>query len=153
MPRLPHLFVVIGIAASAAAGAAPLPRVVLPHWQVLAWSEPVVVSVDLTSITGHAARLTARVLWDYAAAQSMAEPTGSPYRSMIGVLVFDCAGGRFGGAASVAYSLEGGQGEALARYSIEPEAAKLSIPDPGTLAQDLLDFVCGRDEKAVPAPL
>ena len=133
--------------------APPFSRVLLPNWQVLAWSEPVVVSVDLTSITEHAKRLTARVLWDYAAAQPTSQAAGSPYRSMVGVLVFDCAAGRFGGAGSTAYSLEGGRGEAVARYSIEPEAAKLSPPDPGTLAQDLMDFVCGRYEKAVPAPL
>ncbi len=116
-------------------------------WRVMAWTEPVTISVDAASITPNAARVTARVLWDYAAAQSLPDRAESSYQSMIGVIVFDCEGRRFGGAGSVSYSGVGGRGEAMARSSIDPGDAQLSYPEPGTLGHDLLAFVCAHAGK------
>jgi hypothetical protein len=122
---------------------------------VLLWSEPVVVSVDTSSIASAAAltdgrmtpRITARVLWDYADAQHTVAAPPAIFRSMIGVLVFDCANERFGGASGVSYSGEAGTGEAVSRYAISPDQAPLAYPAAGTLAHDLLTFVC-RQAKA-----
>lgn len=116
-------------------------------WHVLAWSEPVVVSVDTNSITQRAARTTARVLWDYGQARATQGQPSFPYRSMIGLLVFDCATARFGGAGSVSYSGDGGEGRAIARSAISPEDATLSSPQPGTLGRDLMNLVCAQAKK------
>lgn len=111
-------------------------------WRVMAWTDPVTISVDAASIMPNAARVTARVLWDYADAQRLPDRAQSSYQSMIGIMVFDCETQRFGGAGSVSYSGVGGRGEAIARSAIDPGDAQLSYPEPGTLGHDLLAFVC-----------
>jgi hypothetical protein len=128
-------------AADAGAGAA---------WEVMVWTAPLTVSLDMSSITSHAARTTARVMWDYAEAQYTQGQASPPYRSMIGVIVFDCAHESFGGAGSVAYSGDGGGGEAVAQYSINPDNAALSTTEPGTVGHDLLTFVCAHAKQAPP---
>lgn len=117
-------------------------------WHVLVWSEPVVVSIDTDSITRRAALTTVRVLWDYAIARPTRGQPSVAYKSMIGLLVFDCATARFGGAGSVSYSGDGGGGLAVARSTISPDAASLSATEPGTLGRDLTDLVCARSRKA-----
>jgi hypothetical protein len=117
-------------------------------WEVMVWTAPLTVSVDTSSIATHAARITARVLWDYAAAQKGSDEAAAPYKSMIGLVVFDCVNERLGGAGSVSYSGYGGAGDAVARYSISPEKAALSTAEPGTVGYDLLAFVCARARQA-----
>jgi hypothetical protein len=130
-------------AADAGAGGSP--------WEVMVWTGPLTVSLDTSSIAIHAARITARVLWDYAEAQHTRSQASPPYKSMIGVIVFDCAHQSFGGAGSVAYSGDGGGGDAVAQYSINPDNAPLSTTEPGTIGYDLVTFVCARAEHAPPA--
>jgi hypothetical protein len=69
---------------------------------------------------------------------------------MIGVIVFDCAHESFGGAGSVAYSGDGGGGDAVAQYSISTDTAPLSVTEPGTIGHDLLTFVCARATQVPP---
>jgi uncharacterized protein YjbI with pentapeptide repeats len=114
------------------------------NWEVMVWTDPVTVSVDTSSIATHAARITARVLWDYADEQKAADQESTPYRSMVGTIVFDCATDRFGGAGSISYSEDGGGGKAVAQYAINPDDADLTTTEPGTVGHDLLVFVCGR---------
>jgi hypothetical protein len=120
-------------------------------WEVMVWTGPLTVSLDTSSIASGAARTTARVLWDYAEAQHIGGQASPPYKSMIGVIVFDCAHHSFGGAGSVAYSDDGGGGDAVAQYSINPDNAALSTPEPGTIGQDLLTFVCAHAKQVPPA--
>jgi hypothetical protein len=87
-------------------------------------------------------RTTARVLWDYADVQQTVAVPPTLFRSMIGVLVFDCSNELFGGASGVSYSGEGGTGELVSRYAVSPEEAPLAYPAAGTIAHDLLTFVC-----------
>lgn len=120
------------------------------NWQVLLWSEPVVVSVDTSSIVSTTAptngrtssRTTARVLWDYAEVQHTFASPPALFRSMIGVLVFDCPNELFGGASGLSFSGEAGTGDLVSRYAISPEEAPLAYPAAGTIAHDLLAFVC-----------
>jgi hypothetical protein len=114
------------------------------HWRVLLWSEPVVVSVDTGSITARAERITARVMWDYAQPRSTRDSRTASYKSMIGLMVFDCATDRVGGAGGVSYSGDDGGGTAVAQFAISPEQAPLSATLPGTLGRDLTDLVCSR---------
>jgi hypothetical protein len=123
-------------ASGAAAGAAS------SNWELIVWTAPLTVSVDTASIAPHAARIIAHVMWDYAEAQTNSAAAAAPYSSMMGIVVFDCATLRFGGAGSVAYSGQGGDGEAVARYSIDPDSAPLSTSEPGTIGRDLVTYVC-----------
>jgi len=118
-----------------------------PDWRVLLWSEPVVVSVDIGSITARAERITARVMWDYAKPRSTREPPTAFYKSMIGLMVFDCATASVGGAGGVSYSGDDGGGTAIAQFAISPEEAPLSATLPGTLGRDLADLVCTRAKR------
>jgi hypothetical protein len=61
---------------------------------------------------------------------------------MIGVLVFDCSNELFGGASGLSYSGEAGTGELVSRFAVSPEQAPLAYPAAGTIAHDLLTFVC-----------
>jgi hypothetical protein len=117
-------------------------RAVSANWEVMEWTDPLTVSVDIESISTRAARTTARVLWDYTEVQNTRDQTAAPFKSMIGVIVFDCAGERFGGAGSVSYSGDGGDGTPVAQSSLNPDNATLSASEPGTLGHDLLTFVC-----------
>jgi hypothetical protein len=121
---------------AAAAGAAG------PNWEVMVWTNPLTVSVDTASIAPHAARMVAHVMWDYFEPRAAREAAGAPYKSMMGVLVFDCATLRFGGAGSVFYSGDGGDGDAVGRYSIDPDSVVLSASEPGTISRDLATYVC-----------
>jgi hypothetical protein len=138
MPAFPVPGVLLSVIASAAGAGAQA----TVDWRIMAWTDPVTISVDAASITPDAARVTARVLWDYAAVQRLADRGGSSYQSMVGIMVFDCESQQFGGAGSVSYSGVGGRGEAIARSSIDPGDAQLSYPEAGTLGHDLLAFVC-----------
>ena len=140
-------FFLVLLMAAPAAWSAPAPHTD-SVWEVMVWTDPLTVSVDTTSIAAHAARITAQVLWDYAEAQTGPDDATVPFKSMIGLVVFDCVNERFGGAGSVSYSGDGGAGEAVARYSINPEKATLSTAEPGTLGHDLLVFVCARAKTA-----
>ena len=113
-----------------------------PNWEVMVWTAPLTVSVDKASIALHASRTIARVIWDYAEARSAVGQMSLPYKSMIGTVVFDCATLQFGAAGSVAYTEDGGDGEVVAQYSIDPDTAKLGEADPGTLGGDLVAYVC-----------
>lgn len=117
-------------------------RAVSANWEVMEWTDPLTVSVDTESIATRAARTTARVLWDYTQIQNTRDQTAAPFKSMIGTIVFDCAGERFGGGGSVSYSSGGGDGTPVAQYSINPDDVTLSASEPGTLGHDLLAFVC-----------
>jgi hypothetical protein len=112
------------------------------NWEIMVWTDPLTVSVDTASIAPHAARITARVMWDYAEAQVSGGHGAAPYRSMIGTVVFDCATGRFGAAGSTTYSGDGGDGELVAQYAINPDNAELSSTEPGTIGNDLVAYVC-----------
>jgi hypothetical protein len=112
------------------------------NWEVMVWSDPLIVSVDTASIAPRAARIIAHVMWDYAEAQTNGAAAAAPYNSMMGTIVFDCATLRFGGAGSVAYSGAGGDGEPVAQYSIDPDSAPLSASEPGTIGRDLVTYVC-----------
>ena len=112
------------------------------NWEIMVWTDPPTVSVDTASITPHAPRITARVMWDYAEAQVSGGHGAAPYRSMIGTVVFDCATGRFGAAGSTSYSGDGGDGELVAQYAINPDKAELSSTEPGTIGNDLVAYVC-----------
>jgi hypothetical protein len=120
-------------------------------WEVMVWTDPLIVSLDTSSIASHAARTTARVMWDYAETQYTQGQASLPYKSMIGIIVFDCAHESFGGAGSVAYSGDGGGGEAVAQYSISPDTAALSATEPGTIGRDLLTFVCAHAKQVPPS--
>jgi hypothetical protein len=135
-------FLVPSVLLSVIAAGSGEPAQAAVDWRVMAWTDPVIISVDAASITPDAARVTARVLWDYAAVQSSSDQADSSYQSMIGIMVFDCDSQRFGGAGSVSYSGVGGRGEAIARSSVDPSEAQLSYPEPGSLGHDLLAFVC-----------
>ncbi len=140
----PHMpaFLVPGVLLSVIASASDAGAQATVDWRIMAWTDPVTISVDAASITPDAARVTARVLWDYATAQRLPDRADSSFQSMIGIMVFDCESQRFGGAGSVSYSGVGGRGEAIARSSIDPSDAQLSYPEPGSLGHDLLAFVC-----------
>jgi hypothetical protein len=112
------------------------------NWEIMVWTDPLTVSVDTASIEAHAARVTARVLWDYTVAQTTGGPQAAEYRSMVGTLVFDCATARFGAAGGTDYSGDGGDGEAVAQYSVNPDLATLSPTEPGTIGNDLVTYVC-----------
>jgi hypothetical protein len=129
-----------------AASASATIDVALENWQVMVWSDPVVVSVDTSSIAAHGGRITARVMWDYAALQRP-EPAAAAYRSMIGTLVFDCKTEGFGGAGSVSYTGMGGRGDPIGHYAINPDQAPLTHTEPGTVGHDLLTFVCAHPAK------
>jgi hypothetical protein len=112
------------------------------NWEIMVWTDPLTVSVDTASIAPRAARITARVMWDYAEAQFSGGHGAAPYRSMVGTVVFDCATLRFGGAGSVSYSGDGGNGNPVGQYSIDPDSAVLSASEPGTIGGDLVAYVC-----------
>jgi hypothetical protein len=112
------------------------------NWDVMQWTDALTVSIDKTSITPHATRVLAHVMWDYFEARPAGTTAVAPYKSMMGVLVFDCATLRFGGAGSVSYSGDGGDGDPVAQFSIDPDSAALSASEPGTLGRDLVAYVC-----------
>jgi hypothetical protein len=117
------------------------------NWEIMEWTDPLTVSVDTASISTRAARTTARVMWDYTELQNTRDQTAAPFKSMIGIIVFDCAGERFGGAGSVSYSGGGGDGTPVAQYAINPDNATLSASQPGTLGHDLLTYVCAHAQQ------
>jgi hypothetical protein len=129
-------------ASGAAAGAAS------SNWELIEWTAPLTVAVDTASIAPHAARIIAHVMWDYTVAQTNYAAPAAPYSSMMGIMVFDCATLRFGGAGSVAYSGQGGEGEAVAQYSIDPDSAPLSTSEPDTIGRDLVTYVCGHARRS-----
>jgi hypothetical protein len=139
-------------ARAVAAGASPVIVPAIAHaaaaaaanWQVMVWTDPLTVLVDTASITTSEARTTARVLWDYTLMQNTADRLTAPYKSMIGIVVFDCVTESFGGAGSVSYSGNGGDGTAVARFSMSPGEATMSVTQPGTLGHDLVTYVCAR---------
>jgi hypothetical protein len=112
------------------------------NWDVMVWTDALTVSIDTTSIMPHATRVVAHVMWDYFEARTARATAAAPYRSMLGVLVFDCATLRFGGAGGVFYSGDGGDGDAVGQYSIDPDSAPLSASEPGTIGGDLEAYVC-----------
>ncbi|HLZ98676.1 MAG TPA: surface-adhesin E family protein [Steroidobacteraceae bacterium] len=125
----------LGAAGGAAAAASS-------NWELMVWTGPLIVSVDTASIERRAARIIAHVMWDYAELQTDGATAAAPYNSMMGTIVFDCATLRFGGAGSVEYSGSGGEGEAVARYSIDPDSVPLGASQPGTIGRDLVTYVC-----------
>jgi hypothetical protein len=112
------------------------------NWHVVLWTEAVTVSIDAASITPRATRVVAHVMWDYFEARTSGAAASAPYKSMLGTLVFDCAALRFGGAGSVFYSGDGGDGEAVGEYSIALDSAALGASEPGTIGRDLVAYVC-----------
>lgn len=112
------------------------------NWEVMLWTNPVTVSVDTASIAPHAERFIARVLWDYAEPQITGVDAAAPFKSLVGIVVFDCTTLRFGGAGSIAYSGDGGDGDLVAQYAIDPDQAPLSTSEPGTIGRDLATYVC-----------
>jgi hypothetical protein len=112
------------------------------NWDVMQWTDALTVSIDKTSITPHATRVLAHVMWDYFEARPAGATAAVRYKSMMGVLVFDCATLRFGGAGSVSYSGDGGNGNPVGQYSIDPDSAVLSASEPGTIGGDLVAYVC-----------
>ncbi|HWJ37089.1 MAG TPA: surface-adhesin E family protein [Steroidobacteraceae bacterium] len=147
--KFSSLLVALGIMAGAPeANAGSTDWLASTNWEVMEWTAPVTVSVDTASIAAHAARITARVMWDYAETQNTRGQAAAPFKSMVGIVVFDCATKRFGGAGSVAYSGDGGDGEAVAQYAINPENAALSSTEPGTIGRDLLTYVCAHAPRA-----
>jgi hypothetical protein len=112
------------------------PGTATSNWDVMVWTDALTVSIDTTSITSRAKRVIAHVMWDYSVA--------APYKSMMGVLVFDCTTLQFGGVGSVSYSGGGGDGEIVAQYSIDPDKATLGGAEPGTIGRDLAAYVCAR---------
>jgi hypothetical protein len=60
------------------------------------------------------------------------------------LLVFDCRTDRYGGAGGISYSEGGGAGDVVSEYAIRPDDATLMDPSPGTVAQDLLAYVCAQ---------
>jgi hypothetical protein len=122
------------------------------HWYVLLWSEPVVISVDTDSISARAARITARVMWDYTEPRATVAQPSVPYKSMIGLMVFDCLTERVGGASGISYSGDDGGGDAISRFAISPDDAPLTTTAPGTIARDLTDLVCARAKRAAAKP-
>jgi hypothetical protein len=112
------------------------------NWEIMEWTDAFTVSVDTASIAPHTARIIARVMWDYAEAQISGGHGAAPYKSMVGTVVFDCATGRFGAAGSISYSGDGGDGELVAQYAINPDKADLSSAEPGTISSDLVAYVC-----------
>jgi hypothetical protein len=144
MPMLRTLWLAsLGATAILAGASDPAAGAASSNWELIVWSAPLTVSVDTASIEPRAARVIAHVMWDYAEAQSNSAAAAAPYSSMMGIVVFDCATLRFGGAGSVAYSGPGGDGEAVAQYSIDPDSAPLSTSEPGTIGRDLVTYVCG----------
>jgi hypothetical protein len=118
------------------------------NWNVMLWTDALTVSIDTTSITPHATRVVAHVMWDYFQARTAGTAAAAPYKSMMGVLVFDCATLRFGGAGSVFYSGDGGDGDPVAQYSIDPDSAALSASEPGTIGSDLAAYVCAHAQSS-----
>ena len=114
------------------------------NWDVMMWTDALTVSIDTASIAPHATRVVAHVMWDYLEARTAGAAAAAPYKSMMGVLVFDCATLRFGGAGSVFYSGDGGDGESVGRYSIDPDSAALGASEPGTMGRELAVYVCTR---------
>ena len=112
------------------------------NWDVMVWTDALTVSIDTTSIQSHEARVLAHVMWDYFEAQTAGPIAVAPYKSVMGVLVFDCATLQFGGAGSVSYSGVGGDGDPVGQYSIDPDSAALSGSAPGTVGRDLVAYVC-----------
>ena len=120
------------------------------NWDVMMWTDALTVSIDTASIAPHARRVVAHVMWDYFEARSAGTAAAAPYKSMMGVLVFDCATLRLGGAGSVSYSGDGGDGDPVGQYSIDPDTASLSVSEPGTMARDLAAYVCARTPLSTP---
>jgi hypothetical protein len=118
------------------------PGAASPNWDVMVWTDALTVSIDTTSITSHAKRVIAHVMWDYSQARTAGAIAAAPYKSMMGVLVFDCTTLQFGGVGSVSYSGDGGDGEIVAQYSIDPDKAALGGAEPGTIGRDLVAYVC-----------
>ena len=114
------------------------------NWEIMLWTDPVTVSVDTASIAPYERWLTARVLWDYAEPR---DDGSGAYRSMVGVVVVDCATRRLGGAGATSYAGDGGDGDAVAGYSIPPERAALGDSSPGTIGRDLVSYVCAHDHR------
>jgi hypothetical protein len=113
------------------------------NWDVMVWTDALTVSIDTTSITSRAKRVIAHVMWDYSEARRPASViAAATYKSMMGVLVFDCTTLQFGGVGSVSYSGDGGDGEIVAQYSIDPDKATLGGAEPGTIGRDLVVYVC-----------
>ena len=136
--------VILGVAGAGTDSRAAVGRVTGSNWDVMMWTEALTVSIDTASIAPHATRVVAHVMWDYFEARAAGAAAAAPYKSMMGVLVFDCATLRFGGAGSVFYSGDGGDGESVGRYSIDPDSAALSASEPGTVSRELAVYVCTR---------
>ncbi len=121
------------------------------NWEIIVWTDPLTVSLDTSSIAARATRVTARVMWDYAEPQTPGGAPGLTYWSMIGIVVFDCATLRFGGAGSTSYSGHGGDGERVAGYAIDPDTAPLGPAPPGSVGRELASYVCDRAKSSKPA--
>jgi hypothetical protein len=118
------------------------PATASSNWDVMVWTDALTVSIDTTSIMSHAKQVIAHVMWDYFEARPAGAIAAAPYKSMMGVLVFDCTTLQFGGVGSVSYSGDGGDGEVVAQYSIDPDKATLGGAEPGTIGHDLVAYVC-----------
>jgi len=130
----------IGIVlAAAACGAAVAAQ---STWRVMVWTDPLTVSIDTASITATPAGVTARVKWDYSDEQKTLNAAATPFRSMLGVVAFDCASGGFGAVSGTSYAGDDLSGAIVAHYAMRPDEAALSNPAPGTIGQDLVSFVC-----------
>jgi hypothetical protein len=142
-PALLASAVILGVAGAGSDSKAAIgPGTASSNWDVMVWTDALTVSIDTTSITSHAKRVMAHVMWDYFEARPAGAIAAAPYRSMMGVLVFDCTTLQFGGAGSVSYSGDGGDGEVVAQYSIDPDKATLGGAQPGTIGRDLVAYVC-----------
>jgi hypothetical protein len=141
--------VILGVAGAGTDCRAAVARVTGgSNWDVMMWTDALTVSIDTASIAPHATRVVAHVMWDYFEARTAGAATAAPYKSMMGVLVFDCATLRFGGAGSVFYSGDGGDGESVGRYSIDPDSVVLSASEPGTMSRELAVYVCTRAQSS-----
>jgi len=108
----------------------------------MVWTDPLTVSIDTASITAASARFTARVKWDYSDEHTTLDAAAIPYRSMMGVVAFDCSSGRFGAVSGTSYAGDDLSGAIVAHYAILPDQAELSNPAPGTIGQDMVSLVC-----------
>ena len=118
-----------------------------PDWQFVTVSDDRIVFVDTTTIRMHENRLTASVLYRFAATQTPLP--GKTFQSSVYLVDFECASERSGFVSVANYAGLSGDGTLVDSFERTSQSVKMNYAAPRTLGHSTLQFVCSRASSAI----
>jgi hypothetical protein len=117
-----------------------------PDWQFVTVSDDRIVFVDTTTIRMRENRLTASVLYRFAAKQTPLP--GKTFQSSVYLVDFECESERSGFVSVTNYEGSSGDGALVDSFERSNYSVKMNYSPPRTLGHTTLQFVCSHISRA-----